>query len=187
MLYNNGYIIKDLIDNEDLMLNDDIYIGLQSYHNWPLEKEEDIISKELTKSAETSFDENNYIEIMRDVELVKRYVKHCEKLKIKVIIIKIMSSKDTSIADKDLNEIEVLGYDCMAGDSVSYLAEIHTKGGDELEVYESIKVKLNSNGLLNNYEEVEDFIKKRNKLLEQGVNLENYWEPVPIRLSLVAI
>ena len=36
-------------------------------------------------------------------------------------------------------------------------------------------------------EEVEEFIKERKKLLEQGMNFEDYWEAVPVRLSLVEI
>lgn len=187
MLYNNGYIVKDLIDNEELSIDHNIYRGLQSYHNWPLSNETDSISKEITKSVENYFDENNYIEIIRDVKLLTKYVNHCKKLGKRVIILKIMSKDDTFIADEDLNEIEILGYDCMAGDSISYLSEIHTKICDEFEIYKSLKTKLNINGLLNSYEEVEDFIRKRNKLLEQGINLEDYWKPVPVRLSLVAI
>ena len=185
MLYNNGYIIKDLVDNEELSINNTVYRGLQSYHSWPLNKEEDSISKELTKLAEKCFDENNYMEIMPDTKLLKKYVNHCVKLEMKVMILKIMSADNTSIANEELKEIEVLGYDCMAGDSVSYLSEIHTECGDEFESYKSIKSKLNSNGLLNTYEEVEDFIKKRKKLLEQGINLEDYWKPVVVRISLV--
>ena len=98
-----------------------------------------------------------------------------------------MSNDDTFIADEDLNETEVLGYDCMAGDSISYLTEIHTESSAKFELYKSLKTKLNSNGLLNSYEEVEDFIRKRNKLLEQGINLEDYWKPIPVRLSLVTL
>ncbi|MDR2090337.1 MAG: hypothetical protein LBP62_01585, partial [Clostridiales bacterium] len=141
MLYNNGYIVKDLIDNEDL--SGSFYRGLESYHSWPLEKEDDPVSKELTKSAQNSFDENDYVEIMLDVKLLRRYVNHCEKLGISVIIMKIMSSKDDFIADEDLDETEVLGYDCMAGDSVSYLLEVHAENSNEFESYESVKVKLN--------------------------------------------
>lgn len=187
MLYNNGYVVKDLIDNEELLINHNVYRGLQSYHNWPLSKEIDSISKELTKSLENYFDENNYIEIVRDVKLLRRYVNHCKKLEKRVIILKIMSNDDTFIADEDLNETEVLGYDCMAGDSISYLTEIHTESAAKFELYKSLKTKLNSNGLLNSYEEVEDFIRKRNKLLEQGINLEDYWKPIPVRLSLVTL
>lgn len=187
MLYNNGYIIKDLIDNEDLLINHSVYKGIQSYHNWPLAKETDSVSKELTKAINNYFDENNYIEIMIDTELLKRYLIHCEKLNINVFIMKVMSSKNIFTADKDLDEKEELGYDCMAGDSISYLTEVFAEDGNGLEEYKRFKDKLNSNGLLSSYEEVEDFIRVRNKLLEQGVNLENYWEPVPVKLSIVAI
>ena len=99
MLYNNGYVVKDLIDNEELLMDHNTYRGLQSYHNWPLSKEIDSISKELTKLVENYFDENNYIEIMRDVKLLRRYVNHCRKLEKRVIILKIMSNEDTFIAD----------------------------------------------------------------------------------------
>ena len=191
MLCNNGYIVKDLIDNEDLSINH-AYRGLQSYHNWPLEKEEDTISKELTKSAASLFERHlekyGYeYEIITDVELLKKYVNHCKNLQLEIIVMKIMSNKNAPVSSNDLKEIEILGYDCMATESESYLAEIYAEDGDEFEPYKSIKGKVNSNGLLNTYEEVEDFIGKRNKLLEQGLNLEDYWEPVPVRLSIVEI
>ena len=95
MFYNNGYIVKDLIENEDLLINHRVYRGIQSYHNWPLEREKDSISKELTKVVDNYFDNNNYIEIMRDTKLLEQYVKHCKKIKIDVIIMKIMSCKNT--------------------------------------------------------------------------------------------
>ena len=192
MLCNNGYIVKDLIDNEDLSINHNVYRGLQCYHNWPLEKEEDNISKELTKSAASLFEEHlekyGYeYEIITDVELLKEYVNHCKKLQLEIIVMKIMSNKNAPVSSHDLKEIEILGYDCMATESESYLAEIFAEDGDNFEPYKSIKGKTNSNGLLNTYEELEDFIVKRNKLLEQRINLEDYWEPIPVRLSLVEI
>lgn len=186
MLYNNGYIVKDLIDNEDLLIDHKVYKGIQSYHNWPLARETDSVSKELTKEVNNYFDGSNYIEIMRDTKLLNRYLMHCKKLNIDVFIMKVMSSKNTFMADKDLDETEELGFDCMAGDSISYLTEVLAEDNG-LEVYKRFKDKLNSNGLLSSYKDVEDFIRARNKLLEQGVNLENYWEPVPVKLSIVVI
>ena len=182
-MYNNGYIVKDSVDNEDLLIEQGVYRGLESYHSWPLSQKNDDTSKELTVAAEALFERNDYYEIITEVELLRRYVDHCRKLKIDIIIMKIMSNKDKFIADEDLNEIEILGYDCMAGDSVSYLIELH--GGYNCESYNNLKNAVNSNGLLNTYDEVVDFIEKRNILLKQGVNLENYWEPVPVMLSIV--
>ena len=75
----------------------------------------------------------------------------------------------------------------MAGDNVSYLTEVFTKDSDRFDVYKRFKDKLNLNGLLSTYEEVEEFIKGRNKLLQQGINLEDYWTPIPVKLSLVTI
>ena len=38
---------------------------------------------------------------------------------------------------------------------------------------------------INSYEEVENFIQIRNELLQQGLNLEDYWEAIPVKLSLI--
>lgn len=186
MLYNNGYIVKDMVENEELFINHGVYKGIQSCHNWPLGREKDIVSEELTKAADDHFEKNDYREIMRDTELLNRYVRHCKELKINVVVMKVMSSQNTFTADKDLEEIEELGYDCMAGDSVSYLTEVFSEE-DGIEVYKRIKEKLNPNGLFYSYAEAEDFIKERKKLLEQGVNLEDYWEPVSVKLSTVVV
>lgn len=192
MLNNNGYIVKDLVDNEDSLIIQGVYRGLQSYHNWPLEKEEDYISKEITKSTTVFFEEHfakyGYeYEIITDIELLKDYVNHCNKLQLATIVMKIMSIKKAPVSNGDLKDIEILGYDCMATECESYLAEIHTVDFNNLEPYKRIRGRTNSNGLLNTYEEVEDFIKKRNELLKSGLNLENYWEPIPVRLSIVEI
>lgn len=188
MLYNNGYVIKDLVDNEELGVPHSVYRGLQSFHSWPLDQKSDHISKKLTNAVMDYFEENNnYIEIMQDTRLLTDYVEHCRRLDIKIIILKIMSERNQLIAEKDLHEIEFLGYDCMATYDVSYLTEIHIKDGETLEEYESMRPKLNANGLLNTYEEVEEFIRKRNSLLQRGINLEDYWTPFPVRLSLVEL
>ena len=188
MLYNNGYIIKDLIDNEDLEIPHSVYRGLQSFHSWPLNKENDDISKKLTDTVMDYFEKkNSYTEIIQGTKLLTDYANHCKKLGIKIIIMKIMSESDKLMAEKDLYETEFLGYDCMAACDVSYLAEIHMKEGGTFEEYEGIRTKLNANGLFDNYENVEEFIEKRNSLLKRGINLEDYWSPVPVRLSLVEL
>lgn len=96
---------------------------------------------------------------------------------------KVMSQKKFSIALDDLEDTEILGYDCMAGDNVSYLIEVFED--DNIQSFDNIKKLLNQNGLLNSYEEVENFIQIRNELLQQGLNLEDYWEAIPVKLSLI--
>lgn len=176
-----------LIDNEDLSLGNSIYRGIENYHNWPLETQKDNISLDLTKQLEKHFDENDYVEILKDINLLKKYVKHCKELGVNIVIFKVMTANNSLVADEDLKEIEVLGYDCLAGDSVSYLAEIFCDGDIYIELYEQTKKKVNSNGLLNSYDEAEAFIKAREKLIDQGLNLEAYWKAVPARLSIVTL
>ena len=137
MLYNNGYIVKDLVCNGELFLTDNFYRGIASYHNWPLEKEEDNDSKELTKLIEMAFEKNNFIEILNDVELLRKYVNHCKKRNIDIIVMKVMSQKKFSIALDDLEDTEILGYDCMAGDNVSYLIEVFED--DNIQSFDNIK------------------------------------------------
>ena len=149
-------------------------------------KIEDYISElheELTKLIEMAFEKNNFIEILNDVELLRKYVNHCKKRNIDIIVMKVMSQKKFSIALDDLEDTEILGYDCMAGDNVSYLIEVFED--DNIQSFDNIKKLLNQNGLLNSYEEVENFIQIRNELLQQGLNLEDYWEAIPVKLSLI--
>ncbi len=187
MLYNNGYVIKDLIDNEDLSLSSDVYRGIENYHSWPLETQKDSVSLDLTKQLEKHFDENDYVEILKDVNLLKKYVKHCKELGIDVVIFKIMTANNSLVTNVDLKEIEVLGYDCIVGGSVSYLTEVFCDELEKFELFNKTKKKVNSNGLLNSYDEAEVFIKEREKLIEQGLNLEAYWKAVPARLSIVTL
>lgn len=196
MLNNNGYIVKELIINEDCVgFGCNIYRGVESFVNWPLDEELDLVSKHLTAECEKHFENNNCLEILCDLDLLERYVKHCEALGKEIVILKIMSKNgSTTAADFDLPETEFLGYDCMAGDSVSYLVELFVDesvgGVDEdivMKTYTAFRDRLNANCLLSTYEEVEEFISERNKLLKCGINLEDYWKPVPVRLSLVSI
>ena len=185
MFYTNGYIVKDTAVNKDFF-NHPEYKGLESHNNWPLSNMNDHESKDLTNIIDDHFTKNNYIEIISNTNLLKKYVDHCKKLGIEIIILKIMTQKRSVIADKDLADIEVLGYDCIAGDSVSYLAEIFNND-NEIALYKNTISKINSNGLLNTYKEATHFIAERNKLVKQGINIEDYWDAFPAKLSIVQI
>lgn len=187
MLYTNGYIVKDLVANEEFLVNNPMYRGLQNYHNWPLIDEKDKISNDLTNLIENHFSNNNNVEILNNTNLLSVYVNHCKEVGIEIIVQKIRTSNNSIIADKDLTDVEVLGYDCIAGDSISYLAEIFMNGADKIELYKKTINNVNSNGLFNTYKEAVDFIFERNKLIEKGVNLEDYWEAIPAKISLVHI
>lgn len=187
MFYTNGYIVKEPTVNREFAACRPGYRGLESYRNWPLSDREDAGSKRLTTLLEKHFDQNNYVEIIADANLLQDYVNYCEKSGIEVVVMKIMTEKNTVVADKDFQDMEVLGYDCIAGDSVSYLAEIYTEGADEIALYKTTKKLVNSNGLFNDRKEADDFIAKRNKLIERGLNLEDYREGFPAKLSLVRV
>lgn len=78
MFYTNGYIVKEPTVNREFAACHTEYRGLESYRNWPLSDREDAESKRLTTLLEQHFDQNSYVEIIADANLLQDYVNHCE-------------------------------------------------------------------------------------------------------------
>ena len=76
----------------------------------------------------------------------------------------------------------MLGYDCLGTINYSYL---YTDFKDYEKKLKSKNVKLNKVGLFNKYEEVLNFIELRRKDIDSGLNIENYWKEIPIKISIV--
>ena len=49
------------------------------------------------------------------------------------------------------------------------------------------KITLNENGLFNTIEDAEKFIQLRHDSISSGLNIENYREEMPIKISIVKI
>ena len=76
--------------------------------------------------------------------------------------------------DENIEIEEALGYDCGTV-GYSYLYQESNERN----------ILLNKNGLIDKYEDVLKFIKHRKKDIESGLNIENFWKEIPIKISIV--
>ncbi len=173
-LYPNGFVVAQ------------VKKGNAAYHAWPLE---DVCND---KTAELLSDEafNNWFgkydmqEIMPDPVYVKRYADYCNNIGLEVKIL-LFESTDNSIVINEIPEIrEVLGFDCIGIVHYSYLQEEFEAFRSELP---NLQVSLNQHGLLDQYEDILLFIDQRKKIIASGANIEDFWEELAVRISVVNI
>ena len=113
---------------------------------------------------------------------IKKYKGCCDNLKIDTKILLIESPYEYIKVNKEIEINEVLGYDCLGTINYSYL---YTDFKDYEKKLKSKNVKLNKVGLFNKYEDVLNFIELRRKDIDSGLNIENYWKEIPIKISIV--
>lgn len=184
MLYNNGYLIKGLDDSQQTSpLNE--YRGIEKFISWPLDYEQDNISKELQQEAfDKWFSYQNVLEVVPEKEFLLKYVCHCQRLKIKTTILKVQTFNDFPTAKTELKVKEILGFDCIVGTQLSYLNLDPLYFKDK---FPGLFSRLNSNRLFSTIQDAEQFISQYNKLVDSGENLENCGLPVVALLSTVVL
>lgn len=183
-LYNNGYVVQGLFKDEYTSILDS-YRGIESFVSWPLDNFNDTISKKLQDEAWVKwFSYNDILEVTPERDYLNRYINHCNELGINTMILQIETPYNNQIAIDDLKIKKVLGFDCITGVRLSYL-NLEPKYLEEhfLEIYK----KLNVYRLLNTIDEIYDFLKIYNRLLDEGENLEYSGSPVPACLSVVGL
>ena len=168
MLYRNGYIIVT-VNN---------YCPF-SYEAWPLQGIEDDTANQLTEEAdERWFTVYAMYEIAPDLDYVRRYVDCCRKIGIEPVLLVETPEKGFVVNDEIVHK-EVLGFDCFGTVGFSYLKTdvgVSTKG-----------LSLNKYGLFDSQEDALEHGRRRREVIASGVNLEDYWEETPIRLSVIQI
>lgn len=183
-LYNCGYIVQRS-DNEHNFASNSIYKGVEHFQSWPLKRMDDKISIELEGEAWNKwFSYTNSIETVPDKDFLLRYVSHCNRNNISTTVIKVEILESSFIRSDELRVIEVLGFDCIVGSSLSYLNL--TEESLKKYFYKTY-LKLNKNGLCKNVDDIHEFLREYNNLLNQGINLESYGNPFPARLSRVEL
>ena len=83
------------------------------------------------------------------------------------------------LAYLDIPHKEILGFDCIGTVGFSYLKTdvgVSTEG-----------LPLNKYGLFDSQEDALEYGRRRREVIASGVNLEDYWEETPIRLSVIQI
>lgn len=183
-LYNNGYVVMGLQKNESssTLVN---FRGVEGFVAWPLRNYNDSLSKSLEDEAwDNWFGYEDVLEVVPQNDYLFRYVNHCKSNKINTIIMQIESPKCNQITTEPLEIIEVLGYDCITGVQLSYLNLLP----DFLKKhFPTTYLKLNSNGLCDNIEDIYFFLDTYNFLLSQGMDLEHGPNPIPAKLSIVKL
>ncbi|MFX0549449.1 hypothetical protein ACOAKC_08930 [Hathewaya histolytica] len=113
-------------------------------------------------------------------------MKHCENLGIKTRILLVETHRQYPITDIVVKDCRVLGFDYAgAGCNFSLLNMDLSYLEGEYKVFSDIAKKQNKFGLFDNIEDMYSYIEIRNKLLEEGVNLEIFPSMMPMRISIV--
>lgn len=173
-LYKNGFVVAE-IDMEN------------GYYNaWPLSNlRDDKMAESLTNEA----DDNWFIKyemqhIVPDLNYIKKYVSYCNSIQLQVKVLLFESFDKNVVIDEQLEISEELGFDCIGTVYYSYLQTEYNEFMLELQKENIVR---NKYGLLNSIEEVLFFIDLRKKVIATGVNLEDFWEEIPVKISIVNI
>ena len=168
-LYRNGYIVAVIRD-----------YSCFTYDAWPLAELDEESAVLLTEEAdERWFTVYSMPEIVPDLDYAKRYADVCRKSGIEAVILLAESPDGAFVVKDDVRIEEVYGFDCFGTVGFSYLrTDIGVDVPDDA---------LNQYGLFDSPEGVEAYIEKRRAVIASGVNLENFWEETPVRLSRIQV
>lgn len=179
-LINNGYVVQDL---NYLIFDQDSYNGVQKFKSWPLRKYNDNESLMLEDFAwKKWFAYHGCFETVPDVKFIKKYINHCNHLGIEIRLLQIESPTKYMETSNTLSIKKVLGFDCVAGIELSYLC---MPNQDLKKFFPISSLKVNTNGLFDRIEDLYEFLSYYHKLVNDGINLENWGDPVPIKISEV--
>ncbi len=174
-LYKNGFVVAE-VNFEDF-----------TYNAWPLnDLSDDKIAQLLTDEA----DDKWFLKYQRmqhiapDLDYTKRYLDYCESINLQVEVLLFESLNDRIVIDDELEICEVLGFDCIGTVYYSYLqTELDACRSELLEK----NIIPNKYGLLDKLEDALYFNQLRQEVIASGVNLEDFWEEIPVRISILNI
>ena len=179
-LINNGYVVQDLNWS---IFDQNSYKGVQKFKSWPLRKYNDNESIMLEDFAwKKWFAFHGCFEIIPDVNFIKKYIDHCNQLGIEIRLLQIELPIKQMVTASKLSVKNVLGYDCVAGIEMSYLC-MHKQ--DLKKYFPTSSLKINNNGLFDRIEDSYEFLSCYHKLINEGVNLEDWGDPIPAKISEV--
>lgn len=111
-----------------------------------------------------------------DLEYLNRYIEHCNHLGIEIRILQIQTTRDNPVVKNiDLMEGKLLGYDYASGSSFTSLfaEDMVEKDNEELIEFRQFDEKINNNGMIDNPEDIEKYVLVRERLIQNGINLEH--------------
>ena len=168
-LFRNGYIVAVIRDERCF-----------SYDAWPLYAVKDEEALQLTDEAdERWFIVYAMLEIAPDLDYAKRYAECCRRNGIDAVVLLAETSENAIVVNDEVQIEEVYGFDCIGTIGFSYL---RTDIGVDVA-----ETQLNRYGLFNSPEDVVEYSRRRREVIASGLNLEDYWEEVPMRLSRIKV
>jgi hypothetical protein len=194
VFYDNGIIVQDS-DKDAFLFGKTEYFDIEAYKNyrsyrglgrylsyWPLELENDPLSKQLTNDIEKwlDIDANNPLEkdlnIVPEKRICIRYIKHCRNKGINIRVLFCRTELEVPQWDSLLPNLNILGYDYCTG--VPYFSPIPDDllmPNDEFMNHPAYKEliqcsqKLNKYKLFDNENDLKTYIEKRQKVIESDI------------------
>jgi|GEM_PF-4246870 len=159
------------------------YQGLGRYYSWPLQIENDDLSKQLTTETERWFvkqypdDMVSYnSEIIPDRKFCIEYIKHCRVKDIKIRVLFCQTDMEEPVWDTPMPKLNFLGYDYSTPESFyssipeDLLEPVRTYM--DYPIYQALvrcKDLLNNNKLFETEEDIRTYIERRNKVAESDI------------------
>ena len=172
--YKNGYVVSELKNND------------YTYNVWPLEDiDDDSGAALLTEEADNNwFLKYDMQPIVPDFRFAYRYLQYCLEKRIRAnILLYETDNSEITVSDNNL-QTELLGFDCIGDVYYSYLkneyeyfrADLNARG-----------IYINEYGLMDSLEDVLDYINLRQKDINSGIMLEDFWKEVPVKISCIRL
>jgi hypothetical protein len=171
--YKNGFVIASLNAKD------------RSYQAWPLAaREGDMVAESLSKEGDDRwFTKYRMQDIAPDLRYAKIYLDYCKSIGLPAVAL-LFESQDSGIviSEDGFEVIEVLGFDCIGSVYYSYLRSDYESYRQELA---KRGIQANRYGFLDSLEDVLYFVSLRKRDLANGIDIEDFWEELPVRVSLV--
>lgn len=173
-LYRNGYVVSEVKDND------------YTYNVWPFEDvDDDKNAMMLTEEAEnTWFLQYDMQHIVPDFKFVYKYFQYCQNNGLKSNILLYETTNKEIVVPEIKLPTKLLGFDCIGNVYYSYLKNEYNYFKDDLNAK---GIYVNKYGLLDSLEDVLTYISLRQKDISSGIQLENFWEELPTKISSVKL
>jgi hypothetical protein len=201
---NNGLVIQSLSDKEDFaVIPESIssledqryrsYRGIGRYISWPLEKQTDSISKELTSEATERWfyrfyneDSLQYaLEVVPDLDYCVRYLRVCHDKGIKVRVLFCTTERNYPFWEDSIPEGVFLGYDyATSTDFYSTIPDDMLLDASP-PILQTFRTFLNSYKLFNRMQDLNSYISKRQDSVKAGAPIEDFGDFCIFHISIV--
>ena len=178
-----GYIVKSYEELFENQLKN--YHGIGRYFSWPLDVEKDSYSRSLTEEAMEKWlgYQDNRMQVIPDIDYISRYLEHCSRLKIDCFCLLVERLDGGLKMEESVRNENVLGYDYIDVDMCTSC--LYDDFIEWFDFFEEDINKLNENGLFSDLNDIIQYLHKRNELVYDMENMEEYTELVVARLTKV--